>query len=198
MKSAIALSDPDIRPALRARLRGEHAAESDTVFIEELGLCRGQVRVDLAVVNGSLHGYEIKSDRDSLRRLAGQVDFYGRVLDRATLVVGHRHLSEALSMVPHWWGILVVEPKGGSLRFKTIRRGSRNPARDARSIVELLWLDAAVALLADRGVERGFRGKPRRKVWDRVCEVFRIDEIAAAVRNQLKARAVPPGLPQPS
>lgn len=64
-----ALCDADIRSVLRSRLSFQHAAEADTVVIEELGLCRGQVRVDVSVVNGLLHGYEIKSDRDSLRRL---------------------------------------------------------------------------------------------------------------------------------
>src|SRR5262249_26817602 len=83
----IVLFDSGIRPGLRSWLRLKHADESDTVLIEELGLCRGRVRVDVAVVNGLLHGYEIKSDRDSLRRLAGQVEVYGKVLDRATLVI---------------------------------------------------------------------------------------------------------------
>ena len=32
-----------------------------TVIIDELGLCRGQVRIDIAVVNGLLHG--MKSSR---------------------------------------------------------------------------------------------------------------------------------------
>ena len=68
------VSDAEIRPALRERLIRRHANEADTVLIEELGLRRGKVRVDLTVVNGSLHGFEIKSDRDSLRRLAAQVD----------------------------------------------------------------------------------------------------------------------------
>jgi hypothetical protein len=183
------LADRDIRPALLSRLMVQHSREVDTVVLEELGLCRGQVRVDLAVVNGLIHGYEIKSDRDSLRRLVGQVDLYSRVLDRATLVVGERHLPEALEIVPMWWGILRVETISRSRRFKTVRRGRQNPGRDARSLVELLWLDDAVAMLERRHAARGIKGKPRRAVWDRVCEHFDVNEIAAAVRTHLKARA---------
>ena len=82
----VGMRDAEIRPALREHLLRRHASETDTVLIEELGLRRSHVRVDLAVVNGSLHGFEIKSDRDSLRRLARQVDLYSQVLDRATLV----------------------------------------------------------------------------------------------------------------
>ena len=34
----------------------------------------------MTLVSGTLHGYEIKSDRDSLRRLARQVALYSAVL----------------------------------------------------------------------------------------------------------------------
>ena len=62
------LADADVRPALRARVLKRHAKEPDTVLLDELGVCRGLVRVDLAVVNGLFHGFEIKSDRaDSAR-----------------------------------------------------------------------------------------------------------------------------------
>ena len=189
----VVLCDSAIRPALRSWLFLKHANEFDTVLIDELGLCRGQVRVDLAVVNGQLHGYEIKSDRDSLRRLAVQVETYGKVLDRATLVVGERHLAEASSIVPAWWGVLYVCATAEGLRFKTVRRARNNPHRDPHSLVELLWLDHAMALLQERNAARGVHGKPRRIVWDRVCSHFGVDEIAAAVRTRLKARATNPG-----
>lgn len=183
------LGDTDIRLALRSTLLAKHTDQSDTVILEELGVCRGRVRVDLAVVNSAFHGYEVKSDRDSLRRLGTQIDFYGRVLDRATLVVGERHLSKSLDALPAWWGVLRVEQTRCAQRLKTIRRARNNPHRDPRSLVELLWLDDALALLEARHVARGVRGKPRRFVWDRVCEYFTVDEIAAVVRARLKARA---------
>src|SRR3990172_9569406 len=100
MSTTPSLADSDIRPALKALLSGRHSKERGTFILDELGICRGQVRVDIAVVNGIVHGYEIKSDRDSLRRLGAQVDLYGKVLNRATLVVGQRHLKEALDVVP--------------------------------------------------------------------------------------------------
>lgn len=196
-KRDASLSDADVRPALRAHLRAAHSHDPDTVVLEELGICRAQVRVDLAVVNGFLHGYEIKSDRDSLRRLSVQVAFYGRVLDRATLVVGHTHLDEATDLVPDWWEILLICPAGDGMRFKPIRRARRNFRRDPRALVELLWLDQALALLDHRDAARGVRGKPRRVVWDRVCECLNIEEIAAAVRFHLKARGASPERVQP-
>jgi len=181
------LQDVDIRPALRAYLLRRHATEVETVLIEELGLRRGKVRVDLAVVNGSLHGFEIKSDRDSLRRLSAQVDLYSQVLDRATLVVGERFAPQATSLVPTWWGVMRVSARERRPQFTTLRRARLNPQRDPRVLAELLWAEHALQLLEGREAARGLRGKARRFLWDRLCECFTVDEIAEAVRNRLKA-----------
>ncbi len=186
------LGDAEIRSALRAHLEEHCTGCPETRFIEELGLCRGQVRIDLAALNGVLHGYEIKSDRDRLSRLTVQVNFYCRVLDRATIVVGQRHLHDALDLVPPWWGVLHVYGASEKVRFDTVRWPGDNPEKDPRALVELLWRDDALALLEARDVARGVRGKPRRMVWDRVCEHFDLDEIAAAVRECLKSRAGSP------
>jgi hypothetical protein len=190
-------SDKTIRPALHSYLLAIHKNESDTVMVDELGLCCGKVRLDLAVVNGTFHGYEIKSDRDSLRRLSDQANVYGQVLDRATLVVGNRHIAEATQIIPAWWEILRFELKANNPCFETVRPGRENPGRDARALVELLWLDDALALLDQRGATRGIRGKPRRFLWDRICAEFDVEEIAETVRNRLKARASHRSIPQP-
>lgn len=157
--------------------------------MEELGICRGQVFIDVTVVNGLLHGYEIKSDRDNLRRLAGQVALYGRVLDRATLVVGTRFADEAEGLIPSWWEILIASGQGVGVELRQRRRGRRNPARDCRALVELIWLEDAIALLEAREAARGYRRRSRREVWDRVCEIYGLDEVADAVRTKLKARS---------
>ena len=180
--------DAAIRSALRIRLREEQAPDSETAIIDELGLCRGRVRIDVTVVNGLLHGYEIKSDRDSLRRLRKQVDVYGKVLDRATLVVGDRFLRVAPDLVPAWWGLLHAHAEGEKPGFRVLRAAEENPQRDPLALVELLWCDQAMRLLEQRGVARGVRRKPRRIVWTRVCEHFGVEEIADAVRRGLKSR----------
>jgi len=185
----IVLGDSEIRSLLRSRLSPKPTDRSRTILIEELVLCRGLVRVDLSVVNGRLHGYEIKSDRDSLRRLAAQAEIYGKVFDRATLVVGERHLAQARQGVPDWWGILLVRRSTNGLQLKTVRSPRNNPQKDPRALVELLWRDAAMALLEKLDAATGVRGKPRWMAWDRICTVCGVEEIGAAVRAQLKARA---------
>lgn len=182
-------ADAEIRPALRNWLLARAARGGGDVVLEELGLLRGCVRVDLVLVSRILHGFEIKSDRDSLGRLENQAEVYGKVLDRATLVVGGRHLAKAMSIIPSWWGVIRVEASESGLDFKTQRRGHMNPYRDPRSLAELLWLEDALSLLAERDLARGARGKTRAAVWDRLCAHLGVEEIAAAVCSQLKARS---------
>lgn len=191
-------NDSETRIALRALLQQKHVHEADTVAVEELGICRGKARIDLAVVNGELHGYEIKSERDSLRRLPGQVEFYGRVVDRATLVVGRRLVSSALEVLPQWWGVLEIRPSARGCSFKCVRQGKRNPSQDPRALVELLWLDIAMAHLEQRGAAKGVRCKPRQLVWDRFCQAFSPEEVGTLVRLHLKARVASSSPAQPS
>lgn len=189
--------DNCIRRALLSHLEQQHGHESSTRIFQELGLCGTEVRADIAVVNGILHGYEIKSDRDSLRRLENQVLLYSRVFDRATVVVGRRHVKHAASMVPNWWGILIANQVQNQITLATVREGSQNTSRDPRALVEFLWRDDAIALLECHDAARGVRSKPRSDIWDRICERIDIETISNAVTTHLKARPTPASfLPQ--
>ena len=105
------LRDSDIRPALRRLVQELEVDTPECVVIEELGLNKGAVRVDVAVVNGIMHAYEIKSDADSLRRLTRQAEHYGKCFDRVSLVFGQKHLELARKAVPEWWELLCVFPE---------------------------------------------------------------------------------------
>jgi hypothetical protein len=65
-----------------------HHANENTLVVDELGILNGKSRADIAVINGYLVGFEIKSDEDSLTRLNDQVEAYNAVFDRSTLIVG--------------------------------------------------------------------------------------------------------------
>lgn len=188
--SDIRLCDQEIRSSLINNLSLRYQNVPEAIVIEELGLCQGRVRVDVALVNGNLHGFEIKSDRDKLVRLERQVEYYSRVLSRVTLVVGMRHVDKAALIVPSWWGILTAKPSPRGVAFNQRRKGRQNPSPDARALVELVWLDEALQLLEARNAVRGFRGKPRSLVWDRVCELYSISEINAFACARLKARSI--------
>ena len=55
-------------------------------------------------------------------------------------------------------------------------------------MVEFLWREDSLALLENREAAAGLRGKTRLAMWNRICEVCEVEEIAAAARARLKSR----------
>lgn len=185
------LRDYDIRESLRDKLISEYKG-TNTIIVDELPICWGDARIDIAVVNCSLHGYEIKSDRDTLERLPNQIEMYNKIFDTVTLVCSPKLVAKAQALIPDWWEIILPisdesEPSG--VRFETDRLGKENPAVDIRSLIELTWKEEAISILAERGLARGYRSKPRWDIWDRIVEAIPTEEIKCCVRECLKARA---------
>ena len=82
------MNDVEIRQNFHRKILRRQHAHKDTLVIDELGLQHGKCRADIAVVNGHLVGYEIKSSSDSLSRLKQQVESYNAVFDRVFIVAG--------------------------------------------------------------------------------------------------------------
>jgi len=181
-------NDKQIRIRLRQFLHQNYCQDPDTVIIEELGLRHGFCRIDAAVVNGRLHGFEIKSDRDTFRRFVRQAETYNRVLDFVTVVVGERHAEKVMAVCPQWWGIQVAKCDGRGMQLIQLRAPGENPAPDKLAITKLLWREEALALLEELGAADGVRSKPRRVIYSRLTEVARIDTIRSYVRLQLRSR----------
>lgn len=192
--AVVTLRDGEIRAVLTAQLRRQHAAEADTLIRNELGLCVGATRVDIAVVNGTIAGYEIKSDRDTLNRLPGQVELYNRVLDTAWLVTTSRYSDRVMSLISPWWGLLTVEGNASdNLILELVRDAAPNEEQDALSIAQLLWRDEALDELRARHAHRGLSRSTRWAVWERLVEYLPLAELKAIVRSRLKARPSWPG-----
>jgi hypothetical protein len=177
--------DPEVRALLKEYLRAIHD-RTDTVVLEELGLCQGDVRVDVASVNGEFSGFEIKSPSDTLRRWPNQRRVYSRVVDRAWLVAPIKTLEKA--RMPRWWGQIAVFDSDDKLALRVVRPAERNPSADALSIARLLWHDEAIEALKLAGHARGVISKPRKFAWERIVERMPIDDLRAAVRQALKNR----------
>ncbi|MFZ5598147.1 MAG: sce7726 family protein [Bacillota bacterium] len=182
--------DRDVRQKLHEVLSREFLCDDDTIIIDELGLCQGEARIDIAVINGSLHGYEIKSDSDTLERLPRQVDIYNKVLDYITIVTGKNHIDKINDLVPSWWGIQQVEKVSkDKVNMQTIREPGINPEVDPYSLAQLLWKEEALELLTIFGMEKGYISKSRKVIWKRLTEVLTLNELQFHVRQQLKLRS---------
>lgn len=182
------MRDIDIRSALRQHLDRAHEHEPGTRIIDELGLCTGTARVDMAVVNGFLNGYEIKSELDTLERLPSQQEVYNKTLDSVTIVASGSHLAKIGEMVPGWWGINEAVAVDDEIMFGVIRPPNNNPAVDPLSIAQFLWRDEVLATLQGLGLDEGLRSKPRRVLWEKLVDSVDVDDLRAIVRQQLKSR----------
>lgn len=188
MKAALRMNDGDVRTALKRELLFRHASDSHTVIIEELGILHGSSRVDLAVVNGTLHGYELKSDRDDLQRLPEQVAAYITVFDLVTLVVGERHLRRALDLIPDWWGIKVARNEPCGTVFCDLKLPTANPSPDPMSVVRLLWRDEALALAQELSLQQQRPLRNRNSIYAQLVQYSDFDCVRARVRYYLKTR----------
>lgn len=183
------LSDFQIRQWLHASQLRLHKAEPHTLVLDELALCQGAARVDVAVINGQLNGYEIKSDRDSLDRLPLQIEVYNQVLDTIVLVTGPRYAERVVERLPIWWGIVVAKSFGAQITFEIVREQKCNVECNAFAIAQLLWRDEVLDLLKARNLHKGVKSKPRKILWEAAAKELSTQELKDAVRAALKRRA---------
>jgi hypothetical protein len=184
------MRDPDVRRVLLDRLNDFYEADPTTIVVEELGLRRGTVRADVAVVNGCLKGYEIKSDRDTLRRLARQSEVYGKVFDTVTLLVGESHIHEAEGAVPSWWGIEVARSGESSsgVYLAPFRSECPNPGIEPLDIVQLLWRDEVLSILSRVNSSHNLANKSRKYLWEALVDLLPLEQLKDVVRETLKSR----------
>lgn len=183
------LRDRCIRQALVSKRLRKHLSQPDTLLIHELGLAHSRNRIDVATVNGAIHGFEIKSEQDSLGRLPGQLKTYCQTLQKLTLVVVDRHVDEALDMAPGWVGVWKVStgPRGG-VRFNICREGRRNPNVDLFLLAHLLWRDEVQSYLAQRGAAAKELRAPRAELYRQLVEDVTEQQLVAFIKSSMMQR----------
>lgn len=186
-------NDKIIRRALHVLLKKELARYRQRGYraeiIEELGVHHGTARIDIALINGTMHGYEIKSDRDTLDRLPEQVNEFNTVFDKLTLVVGRRHLYQAMHIVPDWWGVVIAKfDSNNHLVFQTIRKPDHNKEQVGVSIAGLLWRKEALQILKERNEANGLLSKPRKVIYARLADILDIETLKKTVSTLLVSR----------
>ncbi|WIB68098.1 sce7726 family protein [Curtobacterium sp. MCBD17_035] len=177
-------TDADLRAALLSQLaRGRR----QQYIVEEMGIA-GEARVDVALIGDHLHGFEIKSERDSLRRLPSQVEVFSRVFDYVTLVVDTRHLDGARRIIPDWWGVTEACTIRSGMRLVRRSQARRNRTLDPWYLTSLLWRDEALEVLASLGSDRGMRSKNGTQLRRALVEQVSTNALRDAVRSRLQLR----------
>ncbi|MCK6442295.1 sce7726 family protein [Elstera cyanobacteriorum] len=183
------MRDADIRAKLLAELATAHASDADCIIVEEMGVWGGSARIDVAVLNGSISGFEIKSNKDTLDRLPSQMRLFEMVFESLTIVVGDRHVDGVKSIVPRWCGVILAKDLGEELHLREIRKPRRNPNVDRCILAKLLWKEEVLDLLKQSGLT-GVNSKMKaRTLHEILAAQFSVRELAEQVRKKLKARA---------
>lgn len=128
-------------------LMGTHSLKTACMLNEfRAGACKA----DLAILNGTATVYEIKSERDSLTRLANQVKNYKKVFAKVYVIAGETHVRGVLETVPEDVGVMCLSRR---YQIRTVREAVDRPDRICTATVfESLRSVEACALLKDLGV----------------------------------------------
>ena len=181
--------DGEIRAALYNKtLRGVRRLP-DTIVVDELGLAHAKVRIDIAVINGCVHGYEIKSSADTLERLPAQLVLYEKCLGRLTVVCAPKHTEEVIKSVPKWCGVVEAEkgPRGG-IALSTVRRDRANPNIEPDQLAHLLWRGEAIELLSRYVPSQKILRQSRAQLYRHLAELMTIEQLTKSIREFMLAR----------
>lgn len=123
-------------------LLGKHSLNTACMLTEfRAGACKA----DVAILNGTATVYEIKSERDSLSRLANQIENYRKVFAKAYVIASEGHLRGVLDTVPDDVGVMML---GSRYRITTVREAEDRPDRICPiTVLESLRSAEAVAIL---------------------------------------------------
>ena len=86
-------------------LLGTHSLRTSSMLNE---FRAGSSKADVVILNGTSAVYEIKSERDSLKRLEQQIRSYSQVFATINVIVGENHLFEVTKSVPEYVGVLLL------------------------------------------------------------------------------------------
>lgn len=139
--------DKDIRKILRNKL-----SKNKSRLIDEYEV--GSRRADLVEIKkNKMICYEIKSDRDNLKRLEGQIKEYSKFFDEIIVVVGEKYKDQVLDLIPTYCGIYLVE----SDSIKIIRKPLPHNKVKIKNVMSLLWKDELNQIIEENGFPKKYK-----------------------------------------
>ncbi len=183
------MNDEEIRQNFHRKILRRQHAQKNTLVIDELGLNHGKCRADIAVINGYLAGYEIKSNKDSLRRLEEQVKSYNAVFDKISIIVGDRYIDSIHNYIPKCWGIIIsIRGQRGTINFVTNRKAQTNKNINPLAMARLLWRNEAAEILMQKQMPPKILRQPRALLYECLVDILNTSELRKNVRVYLKKR----------
>jgi hypothetical protein len=183
------LRESDVRHLLyKTEIKERLRLNAKARAVDEFQILQGQGRIDVALIDDALHGYEIKSATDSLDRLPAQQALYGKVFERITLVADEKHVEEAIKMVPREWGLIVVGRKDEKPYAYTLWSARQNLNLDKLALAQLLWRDEVMELMDYFDLSSGLKTAKRKILWQHISKCLTLEQLKAFVCFKLRTR----------
>ena len=197
---------------IRKVLLGKHSLRTASVLSE---FRVGTSKADLVILNSTATVYEIKSERDSLDRLSGQLRDYRRVFAKINVITDESHLKPVLDRTPPETGVLVLDGRGC---IRTVRESKETfDDIDPETVLDALTVREAQSIL--RAAKQEVPNVPNTLMRTRLRDLFldlepeflhremakalkvsrsqaRIADYVEAVPDALKAMALSIALPK--
>lgn len=147
-------------------LLGRHSLRTASIVNE---VRAGSSKADVVILNGTSTAYEIKSERDSIARLPGQLDSYLKVFASVNVVTSSSHLDGVLRIAPKDVGVMVLSPR---FTISVVRDALDAPARiDPCMVLDSIRLPEARSILTSLGID--FPEVPNTLVRAALREIFK-------------------------
>ncbi len=131
----------------RKVLLGRHSLKT-AVLINEFRV--HDCKADIVIINGTSNVYEIKSERDSLRRLEKQISTYRNVFANINVITGKNHRDAVRDIVPKTVGILLLSDR---YQISTIRKPTKVTSEICpMSIFDSIQISEAKKILKNLGI----------------------------------------------
>lgn len=174
------MTETEIRTALISRLAAS-ASGANASFISEMFVDNFSRRADLVMANGKLSVFEIKSERDTLERLEGQISSYQNFFEEVTVVCATRHQVSVEALVPKNIGVWLIDTAG---HLSVVRKAKAEQLPSIENWLSFLPVDELKKLLRDNGL----RSSGNRSVLVEAASRIPINGVRTYVLSFLKRR----------
>lgn len=180
------LNEAEIKAALIDKLI-ERGMLQDAVLINEMVVANWSRRADIAVVNGRLYAFEVKSDLDTLQRLDGQISAYLDRFDKVTVVTTRKFSSLIFERMPPEVEIWEASSDGGEVSLRVARRGKTKEITCKRTLCGFLLKSEIISFLRQRNDQLALQDMSRENLI-LLVKPYPLKELRSYVLACLKAR----------
>ncbi|EHR2382131.1 sce7726 family protein [Salmonella enterica subsp. enterica serovar Newport] len=179
------LREQDVKVAFIDWLFRKGLLENATI-VNEMVVANWSRRADLAVANGHLQAFEIKSDFDSLKRLDGQLETFTSRFEKVTVVCAPKFTYEISKKVTSDVGVIEYLNTNKGIRFKIVQRGRTAVLGNKKVYINFLLKKELQLLLIENG--KKFLFESGREALERIAEQIPLSRIRPFVLEAIKKR----------